>query len=671
MPQEGPSYRRSLLFCFVSLIAGTSGSAVAADPIGERAPESLQRRAAALGLADHPVWLRLGHYRRGPLGYESEADGEAFFLHPDGATSPAKELAASLSGFFAPPPPPPPPPPAQTTSGEAPTDPPAASTHALCRFPARLGWLISVLGIDPAGLPKLDCPRQRDWWERVGGTRGVSLVFASYYLDSPGSAYGHTFLRLRQAPEDAAGLQGADLLDDGVDFAARVDTDNALAYAFKGLFGFFDGSFKRLPYYYKIREYSDIEARDLWEYPLDLSPGQIALLLAHLWELGQTHFDYYFITENCSYHINAALEVVYPEANLVAAAGGWSVLPADALRAVRDAGAIKDPPTFRPSLLRLYRTRLQGLQPAGVEAVGRLFENPEASLEHLPDPRQRARTLEAAADLLDLRHPTEIVTARESEPSRRKQRILERRAALGGASPPLEIKVPMQEAPHLAHDTARFGMGVGATATGEPSLSLDIRGSLHDLADPSLGYPELAHVEFAHARVRLTPGGERISLDSLSLVRVRSLNSLELGDRRASWEVDVGAKTIDDEGCPRCVAGRASLGGGGAVGAFGGALTIWALSAVELAATPGLDGVRGAPLRLGLGGDGGLRLRWSPTLLTVVEGRLRWLPDQTPGHEWDAVARLRWGVGGGWALGLEGDATRHRRTGQAMVFRYF
>ena len=70
--------------------------------------------------------------------------------------------------------------------------------------------------------------------------------------------------------------------------------------------------FHALPYFYKVREYNDYESRDLWEYDLNLSPRAVAMLVAHLWELGSTYFDYFYLSENCSYHSLAVLGVAEP-----------------------------------------------------------------------------------------------------------------------------------------------------------------------------------------------------------------------------------------------------------------------------------------------------------------------------------------------------------------------
>jgi len=58
------------------------------------------------------------------------------------------------------------------------------------------------------------------------------------------------------------------LLSFAVNYAARTDETNGFAYAIKGVFGFYPGYYSLLPYYVKVREYNDLERRDVWEYPL-------------------------------------------------------------------------------------------------------------------------------------------------------------------------------------------------------------------------------------------------------------------------------------------------------------------------------------------------------------------------------------------------------------------
>ena len=57
------------------------------------------------------------------------------------------------------------------------------------------------------------------------------------FLNAPASAFGHTLLRINK---DATAKSGKrfELLDQGINFAAVMTTQNPVIYAVKGVFGF-------------------------------------------------------------------------------------------------------------------------------------------------------------------------------------------------------------------------------------------------------------------------------------------------------------------------------------------------------------------------------------------------------------------------------------------------
>src|SRR5690606_9684896 len=98
--------------------------------------------------------------------------------------------------------------------------------------------------------------------------------------------------------------------------AAETDETNGVVFAAKGLFGGYPGLFSITPYYEKVKEYNDLENRDIWEYELAFTPAETRRLLEHAWELGQVNFDYYFLSENCSYQLVALMDVARPGRHL-------------------------------------------------------------------------------------------------------------------------------------------------------------------------------------------------------------------------------------------------------------------------------------------------------------------------------------------------------------------
>jgi hypothetical protein len=599
---------------------------LAADP---SAPDlshlaELRARAHELRLAEDPGWLRLGHWRPRHLGgVKSEADGAAFFLAPGGKTDPAAELDATLAAFFD----------ASPKKDEL--------DDAQCRFPARFGFLGARLGFDLARLPARRCPRFEEYYGRLKAT-GVTLVFSSWYLNNPASAFGHTFLRLDQAGSARAG-RDAELLDYGVDYSARVDTGNALLYAFKGLFGLFEGRFNHYPYYYKVREYAEYESRDLWEYDLALTPGEVAMVVAHLWELGGTRFDYWYLDENCSYHVLGAVEAAAPRLQLLSHLRNFLVLPSDTVKALFANEGLVRQVQYRPSLRRQLDARIALLRGDEKELVTTLAADPAAPLLPLPPDRQAA-ILDASLDLLDFRSGKAMLVGADPEAAARRQRLLERRSALRVQSPRLDLAPPREGQPQLGHPSLRVGLGAGVTDAAGPVALLDYRQALHDLGDPPAGYPPASQIEFLPARAALSTG--RLEALEASFVRVTSLNDVSRFDRRPSWRMRFGADLLKDGGCDRCVAAVGEVGGGFSLLGLGKVLDLYGGADTAVDWSPRLDGVADTRVRVGIGPSGLARLRLGERVSLVANGRYRFLPFTSLHESWStgAEARLHFGT---------------------------
>lgn len=634
------------------------------EPAAASYQDELIARAHQLGLADRLEWHRLGHWRRSLLGrFESEADGPNFFLSPSGKANPSDELDATLRGFFA----------------TLPDDVDATGNvqHPICQFPARYRWLARALAFDPRRLARPSCPRFDEFYQRVNADH-LSFVFSSYYLNNPASVFGHTFLRIvKHGKHGAAGdADQRDLLDYAVEFSATVDTPNAAIYAFKGLFGMFPGTFRNVPYHFKVRQYNDYESRDLYEYDLDLTRDEIDTFLEHLWELGSTFFDYYYVSENCSYHLLGALEAARPGLRLLDHMH-WPVIPADTIKALYANPGLVSGLHVRPSLRRQFVARVHGLDDEQRALLEQLEDHPQTPLPRALATGRAIAVLDAAQDLVDIRYADELARTLDSPPARLKQRLLERRAEIAVASPPLEVATPWRSMPQFGHDSRRAGLGLSADDTGALGVALDARLALHDLADPAPGYAESAQLEFLPARARVrfdgdVAGRKRFELESLSLVRIISLTPHDRFDHELSWKVDIGLVRIADAGCAgACYLGQLAAGTGTALASRSGAALVFATLDAHLAAGPALDGIAGAPLRAGAGPAAGVRLRLTDQLISLTTGELIWLPSQAPRATWQGSSILRWGVAGGLALSLEAKLDNHAATAAVMTLWYF
>ncbi|MCK4707628.1 MAG: DUF4105 domain-containing protein, partial [Gammaproteobacteria bacterium] len=312
------SYRTILLAISISLFPCVPVHA------SDNYVEQLIRQAEENNLAQTRAWHALVHYKPGLIsGWVSQADDDAFFLSDDGSTNPVEELRQTIHAI-----------------DQAVVE---ADQHPQCRFPARYHWLKQALDIDDNKLPPVDCTELNNWFETIK-PGSLTLIFPAAYINSPSSMFGHTLLRVN--PDDYR--KDSPLVSYALNYAANADaTDSALIFSIKGLIGGYPGIFSIVPYYEKIKEYSDLENRDVWEYKLDFSREEINQLMRHAWEVRHIQFDYFFLTENCSYHMLSLMEVARPELELTSYFD-VKAIPADTVRAVIDANLVSDY-YYRPS----------------------------------------------------------------------------------------------------------------------------------------------------------------------------------------------------------------------------------------------------------------------------------------------------------------------------------
>ncbi len=592
--------------------------------------------ARAMHLADTAAWHRLLHvHPTSAHGWEAEPDGPTFYLSSRGAFDPEAEMMATIEGLYAP--------------------ASLADKHASCIFPARARFLTESLSLE--GLPRPSCLARDAFYGRLRPKK-IHFVFSAYHVESPASAFGHVLLRIERDDStvlrrDAAPHALADL---GIDYSADVGPENAITYALKGLVGQFRGTFKAMPFAAKVREYQDFETRDLWEYELALSDLEKATFIEHLWELGSTSFDYFYLSENCAYHVLALLDVVRPEAHLLEGLS-LPVLPAAALSAVWRAPGLVANVHYRPSLRKVADTRLRALRDderALAHALADGSRGAEGALVTLPKEAQ-ARVLDAALDLVDLAHPELLVDDSESVARTRKYDLSVRRAAIDVTSPELPVAPPENGAPHLAHGTRRVAVGSGYASLGGAFVEGRARLTLHDTLDPSAGLPALASLEAFEATLRAYPGSGAtsgaIEMERLTVVRVEKLAPLRTLDGGVSYRFFMGGDRVRDRGCAGCFVAKLDAGGGVAWTLSHGAI-VFARANLTFEAAEGLSGIDGRGARLGAGPSGGVRLDLGESLRAQGEARLAWLPFAPATWTAEASFETRLVLGRASALGF-------------------
>ncbi len=509
---RGVLFRRVLpcAFLLVSLFA----------PMPSMAEESgyltqLRQRAMGERLAERPEWRTLLHYkpRRFSGGIESLVDSESFFLSPEGKHDPQAELDATLAAFFE-------------------TDAAEPDKSAQCTFAGRFHWLDHALKFDPDRLPRLPCPRFNRWLDRMNPER-LTLVFPAAYLNNPASMFGHTLLRVDAADQD----ESTSLLAHAVNYAADTQDQRGVMYAVNGLFGGYEGRFSIAPYYLAVREYGDIENRDIWEYGLNLTPEEIGRMLRHLWEMRAARFDYYFLDENCSFHLLSLLEAARPGLNLTDRFSWW-VIPSETVRAVMEAGLI-DGVRYRPARNTVLMDRARHMDDGMQMLAKRMVDGgPGACARELGSltPADQARVIDLALDYAAYRQSPRF--GKEKLPSGTVPELLEARSRL--EAPDLAPVIPMPEVrPGEGHKPARAGIGYGFEDRRQ-FVELTLRPGYHDLLDPEGGFTPGAAVRAFDTAVRLYPEEGKVELERLDVVEITSLSDWGRFLRPLSWKAGAG-----------------------------------------------------------------------------------------------------------------------------------
>ncbi|WP_291516496.1 DUF4105 domain-containing protein [Bdellovibrio sp. ArHS] len=501
-------------------------------------------------LSEDRQWRKLLHFERDTFFVqESQIDSPGFFFSKGGKKDPAAELEATIVAFFQAPP----------------TD---INEHAQCKFPARYRWLKEKLKNQNVPWKDLVCDRYLAFAKGLQG-ESVSLVFSSYYLNNPSSAFGHTFLRVNKS----AGADGQrhELLDYGLNYAAESDTNNAFLYGFKGLFGLFPGQFRSIPYYYKVREYNNAESRDLWEYELDIKPAAVEMLIAHVWELGPAQIDYWYLTENCSYHMLSILEAADPQVDVLAHLDHY-VIPADTIRVLWTKTSLVKRYKYRPSIRQVYFERGKLLNEEEKNEFAELVHQIRTQDEIYYGPsfqkrssESQARILDAFIDFIDFQYSKEVQEAgREAQ---LKMRVLGKRSEISVQPQDIRIDPVPEERPHLAHSSGRWGMGYSQDTADRSWTLLTHRFALHDRLDPAWGYPTYSQITFfdlgfSYGDSFGDPGEKKFELENFAAFELVSASPWSTLIPDHSWRFKLGVERTRNENFLPTHEGILRLGGG-------------------------------------------------------------------------------------------------------------
>lgn len=393
----------------------------------------------------------------------SEVENKTFFLAKNGKRDAADELTATIKALY----------------NETRLD----DKSTACLFPARKHWLVKELKMQ--NLPKVTC-EQFDFLIKQMDPKSVSLIFPFMQGSSPSSMFGHTFLRIDSNSKPR-------MLSYAFNYGSEQnEDDNKLAYIYKGFFGGYKGTYSLSPYYEKIKEYRDLEERDVWEYDLNFTKEETMQMLRHIWEVELNYSWYYFFTQNCSYKMLWIMESAREGLNL-RKYFNYHVIPSETVRASVDEGLVTKYHYIpaRGTKLVAYESKLEHKD---IEDVFKISKNKIKPKEYLKKNNTTIETkrfvLEASAEFVEYAYQKKDIN--ETIYKKRLHEILIARASLGQGEK-VQFKPPLN--PVLSHRSFKVSAQVGVRNSNEIGF-IGVRPANHAITDFDVGYLPGAQVEF-------------------------------------------------------------------------------------------------------------------------------------------------------------------------------
>ncbi|MEA9357164.1 DUF4105 domain-containing protein [Bacteriovorax sp. PP10] len=465
---------------------------------------------------DYKYWEKLLHFKKG----ESLADGEKFFLSPNGKKNPEAELRATISAFFDP----------NMKVGWF-------NYHPQCVFRARYEFFKESGLLKDA--PVIACP-ELDEWKAGLNAESITLIFSSSYPNNPSSLFGHTLLRLNQKDKKN------DLLDYAVAFSAVPEKDDpGLIFAFKGFFGGYKGLFEVTKYYTKVNEYNNGESRDLIEYNLSMTPAELDRTINHLWELYQTtYFDYYFADENCSAVLADLIAVGYKDDVRVNAHARWYYLPGEMVKHFSTLdGRIKST-NYRPSLKKQVAKMWEHLTPAEISEVKDIVD-----MDELPEGITNTKVLDAVIGYLDFTHYRIKHSLSEGQQKMLRKALI-KRATLPKAEMVKEI-YDQSNMPEFSHNPQKFSFFT-RVENHNTLAGFEIKQGYHDLMSNDRGFDAFSQFDFLNASLIYDFKNKKVDYDKITVVDLISLHEYRFYDPQLSWRAKVTNERIYDLDCKLC-----------------------------------------------------------------------------------------------------------------------
>ncbi|MBP7769622.1 MAG: DUF4105 domain-containing protein [Aliarcobacter sp.] len=448
-------------------------------------------------LYENSYWSKLLHYTNGI----SEIDSDNFFISKDGKTNLKKELFETIESLE------------------------TGKNDVLCRFPLRVQWLKQNIPLLEDKIENYAC-KELDEYISLVDAKHVTMVFPTAHINSPASMYGHTFLRVSSDDNTA-------LISNAINYAAKTNETNGLIFAYKGLTGFYEGRYSILPYYEKIKEYNNLEQRDIWEYDLDLNQEEVNRLVLHTYELKDSYSDYFFFKENCSYNVLWLLEIARDELDLVSQFT-FKTVPLDSIKILKPYNLIKSS-NYRYSNMK----KMKHISQEKIENKEYLesFVNEDTVLNENLSLNDKISYLDFKISYLQYQRSNNKI--KKDEYIKKYLELLKQRSMYNKTSS-YDVKAPID--PLDSHDSARASLFYDSKDSFEFGLK-PVYNNIYDISD---GYLQGAYIDFFDLNFKKEKD-ENIKLDRFTLLKIKSLAPRDMFFKPISWGIDLGYEHFKEE----------------------------------------------------------------------------------------------------------------------------
>lgn len=485
----------------------------------------LVNKAHSLNLANDKTWLSMLYYERKKLGtgFESIFDSQNFFLNKEGQTNPQKELESTIAEFF--------------NKNSLPFKNIFNQKQtAQCAFKGRYEWLRKKLEFDNSKLPQHKCSDFEEWYKNIN-PQSATLIFASSYLNNPASMFGHTFLLINNDEEKQK------ILSQAVNYSANTDETNGIIFAYKGIFGLYDGKFSIMKYHKMIKKYNNAENRDIWEYDLNISQQELRMLMTNLWEINNNHANYYFFSENCSYLLLKLLQIVRSDIDYEKPIFGW-IIPSDTVIKIAKTPKLIKKTTYRPSRVSNIKYLMDNADAKTKELACKIAKDKNFDEELDPDflslsDNQKKLTYDLSYEYLQYLYQKEAELQR-SDMATLSLKILQRRSKIVGGTSLPEIKIPNSN-PAFAHNTKKASVSYGYNRFRKGFTQLDFRPAYHDLLDADDGFLQGAQINILDLNLRYYDRIDALRINNFNIIDIKSYSARNLMFKPLSWELSIGA----------------------------------------------------------------------------------------------------------------------------------